>query len=211
MFADRGPRLVNLAYFGHMWELYALWTWLPAFLAASSTAPAGLPPAAGTGASGIDAFLAIGVAGLVGCLIGGSGRGPRGPCRHRRRGAGYQRRLLPALTAVLHRQPPLAARLRVDLGGRRHRRLRRVLDAAERAGRPPLPRHRADRPDRDRIPADHRHHPAIPLIAGAVGWRYAFLALAAGPLTALAALTSLHRTMRAERAVRITITGRTTP
>ena len=41
MFADSGPRLVNLAYFGHMWELYALWTWLPAFLAASSTATAG--------------------------------------------------------------------------------------------------------------------------------------------------------------------------
>jgi MFS family permease len=43
----------------------------PAFLAASSTATTGLSPEAGLGASGVDAFLAIGVAGLAGCLIGG--------------------------------------------------------------------------------------------------------------------------------------------
>ena len=37
---------------------------------------------------------------------------------------------------------------------------------------------------------------AIPLTAAVTGWRYAFLALAAGPMTALPALTALSRQMR---------------
>jgi hypothetical protein len=37
---------------------------------------------------------------------------------------------------------------------------------------------------------------AIPLTAAVTGWRYAFLALAAGPMTALPALTALTRDMR---------------
>jgi hypothetical protein len=42
VFRERGPRLANLGYFGYMWELYAVWTWLPAYLAAS-TARTGIP------------------------------------------------------------------------------------------------------------------------------------------------------------------------
>jgi MFS family permease len=70
LFRDRGPLLANLGYFGHMWELYAMWTWVPAYVAASLTASSGDVP--GRTVVGLTAFVVIGVAGVVGCL--GAGR-----------------------------------------------------------------------------------------------------------------------------------------
>jgi sugar phosphate permease len=67
MFAERGVRLTNVGYFGHMWELYALWTWLPLFLLAGRQERG---DEAGT-STGIIAFFAIGIAGAAGSVLGG--------------------------------------------------------------------------------------------------------------------------------------------
>ncbi|MHA6484962.1 MFS transporter [Paenibacillus sp. strain BS8-2] len=66
--ANRSIMLTNLGYFGHMWELYAMWTWLPLFLRASLDQSA---PGISTAAAPLIAFLSIGVAGAAGCIIGG--------------------------------------------------------------------------------------------------------------------------------------------
>ena len=63
----RGARLATLGYLGHMWELYAMWTWIAA-LAAASFAASGVVSAGAAGS--LAAFLAIG-SGTAGCVLAG--------------------------------------------------------------------------------------------------------------------------------------------
>jgi len=65
--SSRGARLATFGYLGHMWELYAMWTWVAVF-AAASFAASDIRNASTAGS--IAAFLAIG-SGAAGCVLAG--------------------------------------------------------------------------------------------------------------------------------------------
>ncbi|HEX5890152.1 MAG TPA: MFS transporter [Pyrinomonadaceae bacterium] len=65
VFRNRGVRLASFGYFGHMWELYGMWIWVPVMIRASISAQGGNPILAEVGS-----FLVIG-AGAIGCVVAG--------------------------------------------------------------------------------------------------------------------------------------------
>ncbi|HEY6959192.1 MAG TPA: MFS transporter [Candidatus Limnocylindria bacterium] len=65
-FADPAVRLANLGYFGHMWELFAMWSWFAAYLGESLRA-AGITDAR---MGPLGTFVVVG-SGAIGCYAGG--------------------------------------------------------------------------------------------------------------------------------------------
>ena len=63
---DRGARLATLGYLGHMWELYAMWTWISAFATAWLHEAGVMTARSGS----LVAFVAIG-SGAIGCVLAG--------------------------------------------------------------------------------------------------------------------------------------------
>ncbi|HKZ80005.1 MAG TPA: MFS transporter [Pyrinomonadaceae bacterium] len=65
VFRNRGVRLANFGYLGHMWELYAMWTWTPVMIRASLSSRGSAPMLAE-----VASFLVIGC-GAIGCVVAG--------------------------------------------------------------------------------------------------------------------------------------------
>jgi predicted MFS family arabinose efflux permease len=66
IFRYRAFRLQAFGYFGHMWELYAFWSLVSSYLAASFAQNARQP----MGSVSLISFLAVGI-GIFGCILGG--------------------------------------------------------------------------------------------------------------------------------------------
>ncbi len=73
---ERAVLLANLGYLGHMWELYAMWTWMAAFVTASEVSR----QRSGGDVQAVAALVTFGVVGIgaVGCWLGGKYADRRG-------------------------------------------------------------------------------------------------------------------------------------
>ena len=194
LFGDRSQRLVCFGYFGHMWELYAMWTWVPAY-AAASFAAAGDGDPSRTSVE-LAAFAAVGVAGLAGCILGGLVADARGRAAVTIWAMGVSGTCCVLAAAVYGLAPAVVVILMLVWG------MAVVADSAQ------FSTALTEVADPEYVGTAVTAQTAIgfaitvvsirllPGVRDAVGWRYAFLFLAVGPALGIVAMARVRSLLR---------------
>jgi len=194
LFGDRAQRLVCFGYFGHMWELYAMWTWVPAY-AAASFAAAGDGDPSRTSVE-LAAFAAVGVAGLAGCILGGLVADARGRAAVTIWAMGVSGTCCVLAAAVYGLAPAVVVILMLVWG------MAVVADSAQ------FSTALTEVADPEYVGTAVTAQTAIgfaitvvsirllPGVRDAVGWRYAFLFLAVGPALGIVAMARVRSILR---------------
>jgi MFS family permease len=190
---DRPIRLANLGYLGHMWELYAMWTWIGAFLAAG-LGPRGVP----AGWVAAAAFGAI-AAGGAGCVAGGVLADRWGRTSLTAAAMGLSGACCLAV-GLLFRSDPLLLGLVCGVWG-----FSVVADSAQFSAcvtelcAPAYMGTALTFQTCLGFLLTLASIRLIPILAEAVGWRWAFAGLAAGPVAGIWAMLALRRLPDAAR------------
>jgi MFS family permease len=184
-------RLATLGYLGHMWELYAMWTWMGAF-AAAGLAVRGAESADAARWGSFVAFLAV-ASGAPACLAAGIWGDRIGKARVAR-GAMVGSAACALATPVLFTAPAFwMVTLAVIWGATV------VADSAQFSALV------ADASPQEHVGTALTLQTCagflltmvtirlMPMIADAIGWRWTFLVLAPGPILGAVAMTRLRR------------------
>ena len=189
VFSDRRTRLATLGYLGHMWELYAVWTWIAAFASASFGA-GGATPASAAGSA--VAFATIG-SGAIGSAAAGLFADRIGKARVASSAMIVSGACCATAGFLFHAPPPLLYLFAVIWG------VAVVADSAQ------LSALVAQFSPRDHVGTALTMQTCagflltmasirlLPIAAQTIGWQWVFICLVPGPVLGVIALRGLQR------------------
>lgn len=196
---ERPLRLTSSGYFGHMWELYAVWTWLPAFLIASYQAwdPAA-PVATVERHAALASFGAI-AAGGPGSLLWGRLGDRWGRCRSTILSMAVSGGCCLAIGFTFGAPPAAAAALALVWGFTIVADSAQFSTAVSELCEPAYTGTALAAQTALGFLLTMVSIQLTPVVVDVVGWRWVFVFLAPGPLLGIAAMARLRRSEAAAR------------